>query len=91
MKAPKGYMVFETFLIFQFLHPDAIYMQKNSSESTDTAKQQKTKTPPDLGGVLLVETTGLEPVTSCMSSKYSNQLSYASVPVYYTRRSRYCQ
>ena len=26
----------------------------------------------------LVETTGIEPVTSCMSSKYSNQLSYAS-------------
>ncbi len=26
----------------------------------------------------LVETTGLEPVTPCMSSKYSNQLSYAS-------------
>ena len=28
--------------------------------------------------VHLVETTGLEPVTPCMSSKYSNQLSYAS-------------
>ena len=28
---------------------------------------------------LLVETTGLEPVTPCMSSKYSDQLSYASV------------
>ena len=27
---------------------------------------------------LLVETTGIEPVTPCMSSKYSNQLSYAS-------------
>ena len=27
---------------------------------------------------LMVETTGLEPVTPCMSSKYSNQLSYAS-------------
>ncbi len=26
----------------------------------------------------MVETTGLEPVTPCMSSKYSNQLSYAS-------------
>ncbi len=26
----------------------------------------------------LVETTGIEPVTPCMSSKYSNQLSYAS-------------
>ena len=26
----------------------------------------------------LVETTGFEPVTPCMSSKYSNQLSYAS-------------
>ena len=40
MKAPKGYRIFEVFLILQFLHPDAIYMQKNSSESTDTAKQQ---------------------------------------------------
>ncbi len=27
----------------------------------------------------VVETTGIEPVTPCMSSKYSNQLSYASV------------
>ena len=27
----------------------------------------------------LVETSGLEPLTPCMSSKYSNQLSYASV------------
>ncbi len=25
-----------------------------------------------------METTGIEPVTPCMSSKYSNQLSYAS-------------
>ena len=56
-------MVFETFLIFQFLHPDAIYMQKNSSESTDTAKQQKTKTPPDLGGVFVggASSTKVEP------------------------------
>ena len=29
-------------------------------------------------GPFLVETTGIEPVTPCMSSKYSNQLSYAS-------------
>ena len=28
---------------------------------------------------LIMETTGIEPVTPCMSSKYSNQLSYASV------------
>ena len=28
---------------------------------------------------VLVETTGIEPVTPCMSSKYSNQLSYASI------------
>ena len=27
----------------------------------------------------VMETTGIEPVTPCMSSKYSNQLSYASV------------
>ncbi len=42
-------------------------------------------------GVLLVETTGLEPVTPCMSSKYSNQLSYASVWIYYTHNSFRCQ
>lgn len=30
----------------------------------------------------MVETTGIEPVTPCMSSKYSNQLSYASVLKY---------
>ena len=35
----------------------------------------------------LVETDGFEPSTPCMSSKYSNQLSYASVPglLYYKR------
>ena len=33
---------------------------------------------------LLVETTGIEPVTPCMSSKYSNQLSYASEQKYYS-------
>ena len=33
----------------------------------------------------MVETTGIEPVTPCMSSKYSNQLSYASTRLeYYT-------
>ncbi len=31
-----------------------------------------------MGAFVLVETTGIEPVTPCMSSKYSNQLSYAS-------------
>ena len=30
-------------------------------------------------GLEVVETTGFEPVTPCMSSKYSSQLSYASV------------
>ena len=39
----------------------------------------------------LVETTGLEPVTPCMSSKYSNQLSYASVSIYYTHYKNRCQ
>ena len=32
---------------------------------------------------VLVETTGIEPVTPCMSSKYSNQLSYASTRLTY--------
>ena len=39
----------------------------------------------------LVETSGLEPLTPCMSSKYSNQLSYASVLIYYTRKEKACQ
>ena len=30
---------------------------------------------------ILVETAGFEPATPCMSSKYSNHLSYASVPL----------
>lgn len=30
----------------------------------------------------VVETTGVEPVTSCMSSRHSNQLSYASIKFY---------
>ena len=30
--------------------------------------------------LFLVETAGFEPATPCMSSKYSNHLSYASVP-----------
>ncbi len=36
--------------------------------------------------LFMVETTGIEPVTPCMSSKYSNQLSYASTATlfYYT-------
>ncbi len=29
--------------------------------------------------LLLVETIGIEPMTPCMSSRYSNQLSYASI------------
>ena len=40
--------------------------------------EEKEKTAPSTEGTVLVETTGLEPVTPCMSSKYSNQLSYAS-------------
>ena len=41
----------------------------------------------------LVETTGLEPVTPCMSSKYSDQLSYASVSgyIYDTINVSFCQ
>ncbi len=40
----------------------------------------------------LVETTGIEPVTPCMSSKYSNQLSYASTePYHFTIRGLNCQ
>ena len=40
-------------------------------------------------GLFLVETIGIEPMTPCMSSMYSNQLSYASVQrrlLYHIRR-----
>ncbi len=42
--------------------------------------EHKKQNPNRLGSDLrvLVETSGLEPLTPCMSSKYSNQLSYAS-------------
>ena len=36
---------------------------------------------PRLSALFYLETTGLEPVTPCMSSKYSSQLSYASVTI----------
>ena len=39
----------------------------------------------------LVETTGIEPVTSCMSSKHSNQLSYASDALQYNTFGGDCQ
>ena len=38
---------------------------------------------PNFGSVVMVGTTGLEPVTSCMSSKRSNQLSYAPAKLLY--------
>ena len=34
----------------------------------------------------MVETTGVEPVTSCMSSRHSNQLSYASITLFFTNK-----
>ena len=44
------------------------------------AKVSTTQKAPPVGCFFCgVETTGIEPVTPCMSSKYSNQLSYASV------------
>ena len=49
----------------------------------------------------MVETSGLEPLTPCMSSKYSNQLSYASkyrkkrsasfAPIYFITIKDFCQ
>ena len=53
--------------------------------------QYKRGQPQGLTSFILVETTGLEPVTPCMSSKYSNQLSYASVLIYYTYNKISCQ
>ena len=47
-------------------------------------KEKQTNTPSFRWGIVsgacsdVVETSGLEPMTPCMSSKYSNQLSYAS-------------
>ena len=43
---------------------------------------------------LVVKTSGLEPPTPCMSSKYSNQLSYAFISYrcnYYNRFARVCK
>ena len=42
----------------------------------------------------MVKTSGLEPPTPCMSSKYSNQLSYAFISYrcnYYNRFARVCK
>ena len=46
----------------------------NSVVTADSAYEKTTA----FAMVFMVETTGIEPVTPCMSSKYSNQLSYAS-------------
>ena len=56
---------------------------KPNANKTDSARWSSKASPNKKGhftGVLfyLVETSGLEPLTPCMSSKYSNQLSYAS-------------
>ena len=42
-------------------------------------KNDKEKIPHTYVYGIFMETTGIEPVTPCMSSKYSNQLSYASI------------
>ena len=58
-------------------------VQRDFSRKGGAAKQ--TNTPSFRWGIVsgacsdVVETSGLEPMTPCMSSKYSNQLSYASV------------
>ena len=55
-------------------------------------KSAKAKKAPQGCFFVLVETSGLEPLTPCMSSKYSNQLSYASLTqIYYTLFFRKCQ
>ena len=46
---------------------------------SDAKASATQKRPPYWVVFRVVETTGIEPVTPCMSSKYSNQLSYASV------------
>ena len=58
-----------------------------------TDKKRKVLKSHDLKTFLLVETSGLEPLTPCMSSKYSNQLSYASkyLQRYYTLLYTLCQ
>lgn len=53
----------------------AAYIPVNTDAKVSTTQ----KRPPCWVVFRVVETTGIEPVTPCMSSKYSNQLSYASV------------
>ena len=53
-------------------------VHSNQREPVASVPRQKNKRHHTGACYLLVETTGLEPVTPCMSSKYSNQLSYAS-------------
>ena len=50
---------------------------RRGSDSVNFKQKQKEESA-GLLFLFLVETTGIEPVTSCMSSKHSNQLSYAS-------------
>ena len=59
-------------------------VQRGMREQVRAVPQKMNKSTQMGAFVHLVETTGLEPVTPCMSSKYSNQLSYASERIYHT-------
>ena len=64
---------------------------ENTKEKPHTSAHSGRTIRHDIQG-LLVGTTELESVTSCMSSKRSNQLSYAPVNnAYHTKNSCVCQ
>ena len=77
--------MYSRFLVYQTtgdLHRKNVFVLQNLKNKAEVCKKRfksaETKKPA-LSCRNLVETTGLEPVTPCMSSKYSNQLSYASI------------
>ena len=58
--------------------PDYVRLRRGRFEPLFYCFNNKRKKPPNGDFPFMVETTGLEPVTPCTSSKCSSQLSYAS-------------
>ena len=74
----------------EMLLPDWEKKEMNVEKAKEKA-EPRTRTASRLS---LVRTSGLEPPTPCMSSKYSNQLSYAFISYrcnYYNRFARVCK
>lgn len=91
-KAPADFTNIPNYFFDGFLNwykrwykPRKIYenLREFGQKTRKTTQKTKPRNPLYYKGfrdLFLVETTGIEPVTPCMSSKYSNHLSYASVP-----------